>query len=311
MRTSNTWKILSGLAISATALSIFAPSAWGQDALTACLSLKDDRARLACFDAATGRTARTRVREGVRRSDDERGRRTDDARPQRTDDERPRRTDDVPQRTDDERPRRTDDARPRRVDDERPRRTDDARPRRADDAKPPLEGGSGVVTILKANGSEGDLLLRCKDSKTDVAIKPRGFVYYAGEPTKVAYRIDQGALVEAQWLASPNGRALYSRSAIQFIKALPDRGKLSVRAYDPDGIAHYSVFELSNVSALRDRLAEACQWDGPPKLAAEPPAIAPAGAPARAEVPAGAEMPTRTAGAEPKVPPRRKGTRQE
>jgi hypothetical protein len=127
----------------------------------------------------------------------------------------------------------------------------------------------------------------------------------------VTYRIDQGAPVEAQWLASSNGKALYSRSAIQFIKALPDRGKLSVRAYDWDGIAHYSVFELSNVSALRDRLAEVCQWDGPPKLAAKPPAIAPEGPPARAEIPARAELPDRTVGAEHKIPPRRKGIRQE
>ncbi len=106
MRTSNTKKILSALAVSAAALSVLAPSAWGQDALSACVGRKDDKERLACYDAATGRTSRTRVREGDRREEE-------DERPRRTDDERFRRTEDAARRTDDERFRRTDDERPR------------------------------------------------------------------------------------------------------------------------------------------------------------------------------------------------------
>jgi hypothetical protein len=326
MSTSNTKKILSALAVPAVALSILAPSAWGQDALGACLARKDDKERLTCYDAATGRTSRTRVREGDRREeDDERPRRTDDERFRRTDDERPRRTDDERfKRTDDERPRRTDDERFKRTDDERPRRTDDERFRRTDDERPrprraeregpPPADGSGVVEILKANEGAGDLVLRCKDNKTEVAIKLRGFVYYPAEPTRVTYRIDRSAPIEAQWLASADGRALYARSSVQFIKALPDRGKLFVRAYDRDGIAHYSLFELVNVATLRDRLGEACQWDGPPKTAASPPAVAPVepppvateppvAEPAPAEIPARAEIPVRPD--RPKGPPRK------
>ena len=178
MRTSNTKKMLSALAVPAVALSILAPSAWGQDALGACLGRKDDKERLACYDAATGRTSRTRVRDGDRREeDDERPRRTEDERFRRTEDGRPRRTDDERfRRTDDERPRRTDDERFRRTDDERPR------PRRAEREGPPPDDGSGVVEILKANEGAGDLVLRCKDNKTEVAIKLRGFVYYPAEP---------------------------------------------------------------------------------------------------------------------------------
>jgi hypothetical protein len=285
MRTSNTKKILSALAVPTVALSILAPSAWGQDALSACVGRKDDKERLACYDAATGRTSRTRVREGDRREEE------------------------------DERPRRTDDERFRRTDDERFRRTDDERPRarRAERERLPLDDGSGVVEILKANEGAGDLVLRCKDGKTEVAIKPRGFVYYPGESTRLTYRIDRGAPVESQWWASPDGRAVYSRSSIQFIKALPDRGKLFVRAYDRDGIAHYSLFELVNVATLRDRLGEACQWGGPPKTAAAPPVPAPveppvaieppATEPAPTEIPARAETPARPD--RPKGPPRK------
>lgn len=52
---------------------------------------------------------------------------------------------------------------------------------------------------------------------------------------------------------------------VLFIRALPDNGKLFVRAYGLGGNTADGEFKLGNVSEVRQKIAVACQWPGDTK----------------------------------------------
>jgi hypothetical protein len=78
---------------------------------------------------------------------------------------------------------------------------------------------------------------------------------------RVIYRIDQEQPVEAPWRSHPSCYLALAPSPIPFIRALGDGGKVFVRMYDNHNAPNDAVFSLGNVSKIRSRLAEACEWD--------------------------------------------------
>ena len=67
------------------------------------------------------------------------------------------------------------------------------------------------------------------------------------EKIKVLVRIDEGKAIETMWSPSTDGRAVFAPSAIQFIRALPDNGKLFIRAFGFEGKIHQGEFKLWGV----------------------------------------------------------------
>src|SRR5262249_47526606 len=127
-----------------------------------------------------------------------------------------------------------------------------------EESKSPIDDSPQITASLTAvDGAV--LLLRCKEKGTDVLVaKP--MTYLGSESIKVITRINDGKPIEAAWIPSKNGQAVFAPAAIQFIRALPENGKLFIRAVGFNGANLDGLFNLGNVSLVRDKIAVACRW---------------------------------------------------
>src|SRR6516164_5053237 len=148
------------------------------------------------------------------------------------------------------------------------------------DEKSPLDDSPLVSAALASTDNRSHLLLRCKDRRTEVAVSMTGFIK-CGADVRVVYRIDQAQAVERPWRSHPSCYLALDPTPIPFIRALADNGKVFVRMYDNHDAPNDASFSLGNVSKIRSRLAEACQWDAASTSSgsAAPCAPAPAAAP--------------------------------
>jgi hypothetical protein len=126
--------------------------------------------------------------------------------------------------------------------------------------KSPLDDSPLVSAALASSDDRAHLLMRCKDRKTEVAVSMTGFIKCEPD-VRVIYRIDQEQPVEAPWRSHPSCYLALAPAPIPFIRALGDGGKVFVRMYDNHNAPNDAVFSLGNVSKIRSRLAEACEWD--------------------------------------------------
>jgi hypothetical protein len=136
------------------------------------------------------------------------------------------------------------------------------------ESKSPLDDTPQVSGTLLAENSAG-LILRCKERKTEV-IFAKQFSYLGSQPIKALVRINDGKLIETVWSPSTNGQVAFAPSAVQFIHALPDNGKLFIRVTGFDGKTLDGEFSLGNVSEIRDKIAVACNWPKPAPASAAP-----------------------------------------
>jgi len=149
------------------------------------------------------------------------------------------------------------------------------------DEKSPLDDSPLVSAALASSDGRSHLLMRCKDRKTEVAVSIRGFIK-CGTDVRVVYRVDQGQAMETPWNSHSSCYLARMPSPIPFIRALTDDGKVYVRMFDHHDAPHDALFSLGKVSAVRSRLAEACDWDGANKATetSAPKASTPAASPA-------------------------------
>lgn len=140
------------------------------------------------------------------------------------------------------------------------------------ESKSPLDDSPQVSANLDAAGERSlmggpTLVLRCKEKKTEAYFVTT--TYLGSDPTKVLVRINEGKILETSWSPSTDGRAVFAPSPIPFIRALPDNGKLFIRATGRGSPAD-GEFNLGNVTEVREKISQACRWSGPGE--ARPPA---------------------------------------
>jgi len=128
------------------------------------------------------------------------------------------------------------------------------------DEKSPLDDSPLVSAALASTDERSHLLLRCKDRKTEAAVSMTGFIK-CGPDVRVAYRIDQEQAMETPWRSHPSCYLALVPAPIPFIRALTDGGKVFVRMYDNHNAPNDASFNVGNVSKIRSRLAQACEWD--------------------------------------------------
>jgi hypothetical protein len=129
-----------------------------------------------------------------------------------------------------------------------------------DENKSPLDDSPQVSASLSNAKADAALVLRCREKKTEAIFsKMLGFLGSA-KPIKVMVRINDGKLIETQWSPSTTGSGAFAPSAVQFIKALPDQGKLFIRALGFNGNSQDGEFSLGKVSEIREKIAQACNW---------------------------------------------------
>ncbi len=157
--------------------------------------------------------------------------------------------------------------------------------------KASLYEASQVWGLLDSVDGKSILALRCKDNNAEAAVSTRSFLGW--DQLRVLYRVNDGPPTEGYWAATDGkSAALPANEAISFINSLTDNGNLFIRVFDYDGTAHDAKFGLGAVSDLRARIAIVCKWptadtagtlsdpqSAAPKASAVPGAARPVGAP--------------------------------
>ena len=136
-----------------------------------------------------------------------------------------------------------------------------------EETKSPVDDSQEVFATLSSEDGRSELIIRCKDRKTELAVLPHGL--FAPERGTVLLQINDGTAVTASWSASSNGKGLFAPNATALIKTLPDDGKLFVRATGYGRQADDATFQLGAVTAVKNRVSAACKW--PPEGAGSPP----------------------------------------
>jgi Type VI secretion system VasI, EvfG, VC_A0118 len=138
-----------------------------------------------------------------------------------------------------------------------------------EESKSPVDDSPQVTGMLYADDSTDPsslmsptvLVLRCKEKKTEAYLgKP--FTLFGSNTAKVLVRINDGKPIETQWQPSSNGQGVFALAAIQFIRALPDNGKIFIRVTTFDGSTVDGTFTLGKVSEIRNKIAAHCHWPG-------------------------------------------------
>jgi hypothetical protein len=141
-----------------------------------------------------------------------------------------------------------------------------------EDSKSPVDGSPEVFATLTSEDGRSELIIRCKERKTELAVLPSGL--FALERGTVLLQINDGPAVTASWRASSNSKGLFAPNATALIKTLPDGGKLFVRATGYGRQADDATFQLGAVTVVKDRVSAACKW--PPEGASSPAKAGPA-----------------------------------
>ena len=76
---------------------------------------------------------------------------------------------------------------------------------------------------------EAALILRCREQKTEAAFSTKD-TYLGDKPVTVRFRIDSQDPIKEAWRPSMNGLAAFAPKPEEFIRALPDSGKVFIRA---------------------------------------------------------------------------------
>lgn len=127
----------------------------------------------------------------------------------------------------------------------------------------PIDDSTQVSASLK--GSDNSLLvLRCKEHRTEAAFIPGEFFMNGiGNSVPTIVRLNEDPPLHSTWSASTNGRAAFAPHAIDFIRSLPDGGKLFIRLTGFQGRTVDGKFDLADVSATKGKIEEACKWSTP------------------------------------------------
>ena len=110
------------------------------------------------------------------------------------------------------------------------------------------------------------LILRCREQKTEAAFSTRD-TYLGDESVTVRFRIDLQDPVKEFWRSSMNGRAAFAPKPEDFIRALPDSGRVFIRALTATGENKDTNFVLSGVTEIREKIGRVCHW---PSMQDEP-----------------------------------------
>ena len=110
---------------------------------------------------------------------------------------------------------------------------------------------------------EAALILRCREQKTEAAFSTKD-TYLGDKPVTVRFRINSQEPIKEVWRPSMNGLAAFAPKPEEFIRALPDGGRVFIRALTATGENKDTNFVLSSVSEIREKIGRACNWPSTP-----------------------------------------------
>jgi len=123
----------------------------------------------------------------------------------------------------------------------------------------PVDDSPQIVAMLEGETSETVLVFRCWENRTEAIFIPGTFFFATGR-VNVLMRINSDPPETLSWTVGTNSKALFVSSASDFMKLLPDDGKLFLRATGFQGRQAYGTFNLADISSARSKIADTCHW---------------------------------------------------
>ena len=129
------------------------------------------------------------------------------------------------------------------------------------ESKSPVDDSDQIVAMLQGEIGEALLILRCWENKSEaVFIPPDLVISGTGNRYDLLIRINGEPPANVVGIGSTNGRAIFVPNARDFMKLLPDQGKLFIRATGFQDRYSDGTFLLDDITAARNRIAETCHW---------------------------------------------------
>lgn len=130
------------------------------------------------------------------------------------------------------------------------------------------DGKGGFVTALApAPSPTGDpndpsyVIVRCLGGRTEAMVGGSGGWGVPRKTVDVVTQVGGAAQQTSRWTVSTNGKAAFLDDKVEeFLKSLPDDGKLRVAITDMTGTTREAIFATTGFGVVRARLAEACGW---------------------------------------------------
>jgi hypothetical protein len=104
--------------------------------------------------------------------------------------------------------------------------------------------GAGLVV------GEAALILRCREQKTEAAFSTKD-TYLGDKPVTVRFRINSQDPIKEVWRPSMNGLAAFAPKPEEFIRALPDSGRIFIRAFNAKRLSRRHLVEGMLSSSCR------------------------------------------------------------
>jgi hypothetical protein len=77
----------------------------------------------------------------------------------------------------------------------------------------------------------------------------------------VDYQINDQPIVRQPWILSTDGKtATYKNDPVELLRSIPEGATLKVAVADKGNVRHEASFELTGLSAVRQKVATACKW---------------------------------------------------
>jgi hypothetical protein len=120
---------------------------------------------------------------------------------------------------------------------------------------------AAILSHATAENAPSSLTIHCRRQRAELSVSTAGtWRASSAEEFRVAYRINDGPVVEERWAAAAGGRtANFKGDALQLLRSLPDGGQISFRVFDWQGPAHEATFQLDGLDAVREKIGAACK----------------------------------------------------
>jgi hypothetical protein len=129
------------------------------------------------------------------------------------------------------------------------------------EAKSPKDQSGQLSAVMVVEDTA--LILRCRNRTTEAAFSTKN-TYLGDQSVTVRYRINSENPIKEIWRPSMDGRAAFAPNPIDFIRTLPDNGRVFIRTIAADGQNKDANFRLSGVSEVKDKIGHACNWANVP-----------------------------------------------
>jgi hypothetical protein len=132
--------------------------------------------------------------------------------------------------------------------------------------EPSSTGKGGLFTALSPSPSPPDdpndptyLVARCLGGRVELMVGGSGGWGMPRRQIQITTRIDDRPPETKPWDISTNGKAAFLDDGVQeFLKSLPDDGKLSISVLDAAGRTYQTIFRTTGFGPVRDKIGEAC-----------------------------------------------------